>query len=153
MKTTNLLFCIMVFITGCSQLQNNSTESEQEIVNTDLAMSELATKDGFLISLYKYADENFVKLNEGSFPVVGKQAFKEFSRGRSGPKTLTWKPVKAEVAESGELGYTWGNWKFALPDTTVYGNYFIVWKKQRDGKWKMLLDGGNGTPAPVNSIE
>ena len=60
---------------------------------------------------------------------------------------MTWEPVKAEVARSGELGYSWGNWKFVKTDTTFYGNYFTVWKRQKGGKWKVALDGGNSTPA------
>jgi hypothetical protein len=30
-----------------------------------------------------------------------------------------------------------------------YGNYMSVWKKQDDGSWKFVLDGGNTTPPPV----
>ncbi len=33
--------------------------------------------------------------------------------------------------------------------TTTYGNYVTVWKRQPDGKWKYVLDGGNTTPAPL----
>jgi len=148
MKTISLFFCFAILISSCSQSNQNSNQLEEEITKTDLAMSSLAVKEGFLISLYKYADEDFVKLNEGNHPVIGKRAYKELYKDKPGPKTLTWKPVKGIVAISGELGYTWGNWKFVLPDTTVYGNYFTVWKKQPGGNWKMLLDGGNGAPPP-----
>jgi len=147
MKTLNFLLMALIITSACSSSQNSTKELELEIINTDIEMSNAAVDEGFLNSLYKYADENFVMFNEGSHPVIGKKAFKEKYK-KPGPKTLTWKPVDAKVAESGELGYTWGNWTFTLPDTTHYGNYFTVWKKQKDGKWKMLLDGGNGTPVP-----
>jgi len=144
-----ILTVFTILISACSHSPvENSKQLEEEIKNTDIAMSDLAVKEGFLNSLFRYADDKFVKFNDGNHPIIGKKEFKETYKDKPGPKTLTWKPVHAEVAESGELGYTWGNWTFVLPDTTVYGNYFTVWKKQSDGKWKMLLDGGNGTPPP-----
>lgn len=111
-------------------------------------MSVLATKEGFLKALLQYADEDVVKLNEGVLPVVGKNAFIKSVGDKIGTKLLTWEPVKVEASLSGELGYSWGNWKLAERDTTYCGNYFTVWKKQTDGTWKFALDGGNNSPAP-----
>lgn len=133
-------------------LQNKNDDKEshkQEIINADIAMSDLAVKEGFFTALSKNASEDFVKLGEGSYPIVGKNEFDQKFNGKSGPKTLTWKPENADVSESGDLGYTWGYWKFEMPDTTVYGNYFTVWKREnKDDVWKMALDGGNSTPGP-----
>jgi ketosteroid isomerase-like protein len=65
---------------------------------------------------------------------------------------LTWEPLKADA--SGDLGYTFGNWArksktAAGSDTTVYGNYVSIWKRQADGSWKYVFDSGNGTPGPT----
>jgi len=35
-------------------------------------------------------------------------------------------------------------------DTVIYGVYVSIWKKQKDGSWKYILDGGNTTPKPEN---
>ena len=140
---------IMTVFYSCAKVTVSDHEQlKQELIKADLAMSDLAVKEGFFNALNQYAADDFVKLNEGAYPVVGKKDFEETYKDNPGPKTLTWKPVKADVSQSGDLGYTWGNWKFEMPDTTMYGNYFTVWKKQEDGKWKMALDGGNTTPAP-----
>jgi ketosteroid isomerase-like protein len=62
--------------------------------------------------------------------------------------------VKADISSSGDLGYTFGNWQIFVKggptskDTTIYGNYISIWKKQADGSWKYELDGGNVTPKP-----
>lgn len=61
---------------------------------------------------------------------------------------LQWYPVKAEVAESGHTGYTTGNWKITTPDSTVHGCYVSIWKRQKDGTWKYVLDGGSACPDP-----
>lgn len=144
-----LIFISSLVLFGCSK--RNVTDKEtlkNEIVKADKEMSDLAELEGFSAALLENADENFVKLSEGSHPVIGKISFEELTKNNPGPKTLTWEPIFTDVAESGDLGYSWGNWKFVLPDTVYYGNYFTVWKKQPDGTWKMTLDGGNGTPKP-----
>lgn len=149
MKILLLSILGLAILVSCSQKNTDNTEElKQEIIKSDLAMSELATKEGFFRALSQYAADDFVKLNEGTHPVIGKKEFEELFRDKPGPKSLTWVPVKADVAQSGDLGYTWGNWKFVAKDTTLYGNYFTVWNKQNDGKWKMTLDGGNSTPIP-----
>ncbi|MDQ3021818.1 MAG: nuclear transport factor 2 family protein [Bacteroidota bacterium] len=149
MKTLIISILSSTIIISCTQKDVNKTDTlKQELIKADLSMSDLAVKEGFNRSLLQNADENFVKLNEGMHPSIGKKEFEELIIDRPGTKSLTWEPVKADVAQSGELGYTWGNWKLAMKDTTVYGNYFTIWKRQNDGSWKMALDGGNGTPPP-----
>ena len=145
-----LLLCVFIF-SSCSNKYPETANHKQEITDTDMAMSELAEKEGFFKAIIFYADDDMVKFSDGQFPVIGKSAFAEKYGDNAGPKTLTWEPIIAEVANSGELGYTWGNWKFVQPDTTYYGNYFTVWKKQIDGKWKVVLDGGNSTPPLINN--
>ncbi|HMQ68553.1 MAG TPA: nuclear transport factor 2 family protein [Ignavibacteria bacterium] len=146
-----ILISMMVMLSYFPFLQDKKDDKDlmkQEIIEADIAMSDLAEKEGFIVALSKNASEDFVKLGEGSYPVIGKKEFDKKFEGKTGPKTLTWKPEKADVSESGDLGYTWGYWKFEMPDTTVYGNYFTVWKKQSEGIWKMELDGGNSVPGP-----
>src|SRR5690606_26816421 len=110
--------------------------------------SKLASQVGFNNVLLSVADSTFVKLGNGQLPIVGRTAFANSFDKNKDIKTITWYPVNAEVAKSGELGYSWGNWQFITQDTTYYGNYVTIWKKQSDGSWKMLLDGGNSTPKP-----
>lgn len=68
------------------------------------------------------------------------------------PVVLNWEPIWADVAQSGELGYTTG--PYSLTDNspekrpTRHGYYFSVWKKQADGNWKVVLDLGTQNPAP-----
>lgn len=149
MKLLILSILSIAVLVSCNQKNEvDSEQMKQELIKSDLAMSELATKEGFFRALNQYAADDFVKLNEGTHPVIGKKEFEEMFKDKPGSKSLTWKPVKADVAQSGDLGYTWGNWKFVAKDTILYGNYFTVWKKQVDGKWMMTLDGGNSTPMP-----
>jgi ketosteroid isomerase-like protein len=67
--------------------------------------------------------------------------------------TLTWAPIKAEMAASGDLGYTYGNYIYTAKNkegklVTSYGKYTSIWKKQKDGQWKVVVDVGNSSPDP-----
>jgi ketosteroid isomerase-like protein len=67
--------------------------------------------------------------------------------------SLTWAPVKAEMAASGDLGYTYGNYVYTAKNkegklVTSYGKYTSIWRKQKDGQWKVVVDMGNSSPDP-----
>jgi uncharacterized protein (TIGR02246 family) len=71
--------------------------------------------------------------------------------------TLQWTAQRAEVAASGDIGYTVGNYEMKMNNAagnpmTEKGKYVTVWKKQSDGKWKATEDIFNSDeppPAPM----
>jgi ketosteroid isomerase-like protein len=143
-------FCSLL-ISGCAPKQIDlSEQSKEEIISADLAMSDLAAKEGFHKALLAYADDSVVKPAEGEFPVIGKEALTKYWSEKNDLTSITWKPFKAEASRSGELGYTLGNWKLTGKDSAFYGFYYTIWKKQSDGKWKFTVDGGNNTPSRQN---
>ena len=61
---------------------------------------------------------------------------------RPGSK-LTWHPVLADAAQSGDMGYTTGPWTLLQNNRPVSaGEYVTVWRKQLDGRWKFAVDMG-----------
>ena len=67
---------------------------------------------------------------------------------------LTWTPVGADISASGDLGYTYGYYEFQHKDqagkrVAEHGKYTSIWKKQKDGSWKVVLDMGNAGPDPI----
>jgi ketosteroid isomerase-like protein len=73
-------------------------------------------------------------------PVNAREAISAQS-DRPGPK-LEWWPVWAGIAASGDFGFTTG--PYAV-DGARRGHYVTIWKKQADGAWKWLYDGGPGS--------
>ncbi|HET8550127.1 MAG TPA: nuclear transport factor 2 family protein [Bryobacteraceae bacterium] len=55
------------------------------------------------------------------------------------PNSLRWKPLGGVISASGDLGFTWGTWE----NNGRTGKYLTNWKKQKDGKWKVIADIGN----------
>lgn len=58
---------------------------------------------------------------------------------------LRWQADVAEVAESGDLGYTMGSFLETVegPEGETVsreGKYVTVWEKQQDGSWKVVAD-------------
>ena len=143
-----LLFGILALIACNSTPTNKSKQAAEEITQADKNMSLLAAKEGFNKALLTYADDSVVKPQDGELPVSGKAALEKYWRDKPDTKNLSWEPFKTEASASGELGYTFGNWKMVMKDTTLYGNYCTIWKKQADGKWKFIFDAGNNTPKP-----
>ena len=69
---------------------------------------------------------------------------------------VSWKPTRAEVAASGDLGYTAGTFELTVNNaaglpSTEKGNYITTWKKI-NGAWKVTEDaGGPDAPSPISS--
>jgi hypothetical protein len=86
----------------------------------------------------------------GSTLVVGPKAVKEFEEARGAGTSLTWRPVYALAAESGDLGLTIGE-SIATgrsPSGAAvqrFGKYLTVWQRESNGSWKFVIDGGSAT--------
>jgi ketosteroid isomerase-like protein len=65
-----------------------------------------------------------------------------------GPGALIWAPRVADAAPSGDLAFTSGDAIIHIGKDTSYSNYLTVWKRQADGKWRFVADGGNSAPPP-----
>ena len=70
---------------------------------------------------------------------------------------ISWKTTKVEVAKSGDIAYTTGTYELTMNDASGkpvpdHGKYVEVWKKQADGKWKVVADIWN-SDLPLPSLE
>lgn len=117
--------------------------SADEIINADMDFSTMSRQVGMKKAFLQYIDNDGVLLRPNHPPIVGAEAIDYLSATNDTAYTLTWKPEKAEIAKSGELGYSYGIYEFTTKDTTLHGTYVSIWKKQNDGDWKFVLDCGN----------
>jgi len=58
---------------------------------------------------------------------------------------LSWWPVYAGIAASGDLGFTTGPYVAGEGERKGHGWYFTIWRHQADGSWRWLLDHGPPT--------
>jgi len=79
-----------------------------ELLSTDRSFSELSEKEGIKLAYFEYIDSNGVLLRPNELPIVGAEAIDFLAQQNDHDYTLTWDPQHAEVANAGDLGFTYG---------------------------------------------
>jgi len=127
--------------------------SDAEVLLKTEADFQKATAERGLDGYMSFYTDDSAELSNGSPVVSGKANIRHMLEPWGPENSLTWTPVRADLAASGDLGYTYGNYVFKTKDSngkpvSYYGKYATVWKKQKDGSWKVAFDMGNSSPPP-----
>jgi ketosteroid isomerase-like protein len=151
--TQNTVLLLAIAISGCATQPGTSERDRArgDLLATDAAFSKKSEAKGAAIAFYDYMAPNATTLPAGDQPVHGREAIRDSLSSVKG--LLKWRPIEAEVAASGDMGYTWGTYEYQGEDPDKnpvlrYGKYVTIWKKQPDGSWKAILDCGNQNPPP-----
>ena len=130
--------------------EKNFPRSLAPVVEAEHAFAQHSIDHGMKPAFLRYAAPDGVIVNR-SGPV---NAIETWARRDPAPTgLLTWWPVYADVSRAGDMGWTTGPFEFRekpsdeKPADT--GHFFTVWRKQRDGSWKFVLDLGIQHPAPA----
>jgi ketosteroid isomerase-like protein len=110
------------------------------LVHLDRQFLEVSRSLGTMNGYLKYLSKDARLHRNGSFPVIGESAIRSLlSASNAG---LSWEPIKSDVSQSDDLGYTYGSYELKLPKTngTEKGYYVRVWKRDQKGNWKLELD-------------
>jgi ketosteroid isomerase-like protein len=128
---------------------NKSVDKEAErktLLNTDKEWA-AAAKAGDVKKIVTFWAGDAIDYFPNSPAAVGKNAILELvKKNRSIPGfSLSWEPMKAEVATSADLGYTSGVFRVSMNDAdgnpvNKSGNYVCIWKKQKDNSWKCIVE-------------
>lgn len=145
-----LILSLVIFSPQSVSSQDNSaSQVRSELIRTEQEFSRMSKEKGMRAAFLAYVADDGVMLRPNAYPLEGKAAITEQLMKRPDSTfTLTWRPLFADAASSGELGYTYGTYELTLKDTKAdtnqfYGTYATVWKKDKNGKWKFVLDVGN----------
>ena len=138
-----IIVIITASFTGCPTSQMNKEAAwENEILRTDKEFSKASSKLGMKKAFIEYMDDDGILLRPNHPPIIGANAIEYLTEQNDSSYTLTWEPSSAQVSVSGDLGYSYGIYNLQLQNTTLHGTYVSIWK-QKDGKWKFILDTGN----------
>ena len=147
---TVLIFIANVFISSScdfSKKVNNETVSSknESLLKADNDFSALSAEKGLREAYLENIDSNGVLLRPNQLPIAGADAVDFIIGLKDTGYTMLWKPSNAMVAASADMGFTYGVYeiKSSLIDTSLYGTYVSIWKKQSDGKWKFVLQSNN----------
>ncbi len=152
---TLALAILVLVVSGCAQKVDVEAE-RATLRNADAEWSNVTGAkdvDGFVAAVA----ENGSILPPNTPILTGSEAIRQWtSELVANPGfAVSWQPTTVEVSTAGDLGYTVGTYELTLHDVqgnpvTDRGKYVTVWKKQPDGKWKVVADIFNSDlPAPT----
>jgi ketosteroid isomerase-like protein len=154
MKISSLIligFFALAFAAARAE-EANSQEGARTIVEHEGKFFQMGQEQGVRAAFLEFLAEDAIVFRPG--PVNGRESWGARTESRM---ALIWQPVFAAMARSGDLGYTTGpsEWKKNKADEQAlgYGQYVSIWKKQKDGSWKVALDVGTENPRPVKPAE
>lgn len=121
---------------------DRARETEQ-LLDRDRAFASATATQGQLPALEAFFTADVRILRNGIQPQTGIDAARAVAADRSG--TLTWQALGGDVARSGDLGYTYGEYEYAPTDASVpkeLGNYVRVWRNTPStGRiWRVAID-------------
>ncbi len=144
------LFLLLFLCLPFAGLAQNAVQRNADLLKADVAFSELSEQRGAAEAFYMVLAEDAIVFPINAPPIRGRREIVDHYS--TGAYTLTWTPMEALVAESGELGTTWGTSVMRTKnengeEVIQHFKYLSVWKKI-DGVWKLAADMGNQNPPP-----
>jgi ketosteroid isomerase-like protein len=141
----SLLLLLLILLPHACKGPVPDEKMKMELLEADRSFSELSAQKGMKIAFETYCDEEGVLLRSERTPIEGKEEIVALLQMMDDSAfRLTWTPLYARVARSGELGYTYGTYEqLVLENGEIRkGTYVSIWRKGKDG-WKFILDTGN----------
>jgi ketosteroid isomerase-like protein len=127
-------------------------EEEKNLLKTDREFARMSVNKGAAAAFEHYMTEDAMVLPQNNHPITGRDLIVKAFGDDPDSFKLEWTPEKAEVSESGDMGWTWGRYKQTVftdkDDKVSYGKYLNIWEKQKDGSWRLAVDMGNKSPEP-----
>lgn len=142
-----ILACLMVLMAGCSR---SAPQVDTDALRTSLRDADAAwaraAGDKDVDAFTSFVAEGGSILPPNVAILSDKNAIKSWmAELMAAPGyALDWQVTAADVAKSGELGYTVGTFELSVNDANGkpvpdMGKYVTVWRMQ-DGEWKVVAD-------------
>lgn len=118
------------------------------VVAAERAFAAAAQQGGWVEAFEEYSTADAIVLQ--AEPVNAHQSLAGIDPANRGDTSLNWGPEFAGISNGGDFGFTTGPYNGG---DTAFGQYFTVWRRQADGAWKWIYDGGTNqtTPTIVNA--
>ena len=131
-------------------LSSSAAEERSRLRAADSAFSDLSYRMGVAYAFSNTVAPDGVLFGDPQL-VIGAHAIEQYLTAHAGQSSLVWQPVVAWVAASRDLGFTIGeatSTGLGASGAAVQrmSKYLTIWKRQRNGDWKFVVDGGNPGP-------
>ena len=147
-----LLLCLPVWPVLLHAAEPAAAEAARAMVDSERQFYQTGQEKGTRAAFLAFLAGDGIVFRPG--PVNGKEAWGK--RPENGFE-LIWEPTFAAIARSADFGYTTGpaKWRANKKEEKFlgYGQFVSIWKKQKDGSWKVALDCGIENPEPTSKPE
>ena len=126
------------------------------VVDNERAFARASVEHGQREAFLTYLADDGITFSPG--PALEKNAIRK-RPAPAKPKAilLNWAPMTGGVSSSGDLGFTTGPYiledRSGAAQPAQHGMYFTIWKKQRGGEFRAVLDLGIQLDAAVAAVE
>jgi ketosteroid isomerase-like protein len=126
-------------------------ESLTQLIETERAFAARALVIGWKDAFLEYFSPSAVGFAEGK-PGAARE---QIAKNPDPPKDLQliWEPRYGDIAASGELGFLTGPVRNVRASRDAgkprFSNYTSIWKRQKDGSFRVVMDVGVNTPSEV----
>lgn len=151
MKRSALLLAALpaaFVLAGCSQTTTDNRQADaQSLKDYEAKWNQEYTKRDADLAVSHYTDDA-VLMGPGMPASSGKDAIRKTLTGMLADPALSlqFQTERAEVARSGDVGYTRGTYTMTMTDPNTkqlihdHGSYVTTYRKQADGSWKAVAD-------------
>ncbi|MEI9921567.1 MAG: nuclear transport factor 2 family protein [Bacteroidota bacterium] len=148
MTGRHLVACLLIL----HLTQSLSAQDLHSLVDAEKAFAQTSVDKSTKIAFLEYFDHHSVAFTNGQ-AVLGR---KEWEKKPENNNYLFWWPIFADIAASGDFGYTTGP-AIVGPDRSTRevksGLYYsTVWQKDDNGRWKVLADLGSSVYSPSENL-
>ncbi len=146
----------MGFLAGAAARQKEIPAALSGLVAAERAFAKLSVEKGVREAFMTYFADDGVNFQPHPTKTI------ESYRSRPAPKSLpptrlNWAPIYGDVSQAGDLGYSTG--PYTIEDQseqkrpTGHGMFFSIWRRQRDGDWRVVVDLGIGLKTPFAPLD
>jgi ketosteroid isomerase-like protein len=141
MRRLLVLWLIALGAAGALVRAESPAEAVKALVDAERKFFQTGQEKGTRAAFLEFLAPDGIVFRPG--PVNGQEVWSK--RTETG-LDLVWEPVFASIAESADFGYDTGpsKWRAKKSDEKFsgFGHFISIWKKQKDGSWKVALDCG-----------
>jgi ketosteroid isomerase-like protein len=136
---------LLIFVSGCNRQPDYRLADEATVRDLDAQWSKTAAAHN-LDGTVSYYSDDAVLLPPNAPVAATKESIRAIWAELTAPNvSISWQASKVEVAKSGDLAYSTGSYTLDMQDpqgklVSDKGKFMEVWKRQPDGKWKIVAD-------------
>lgn len=140
------VFCLALLCLNCGRTTDTELEA-MRLLKADWSFAKMSLEEGAAEAFRHYLAEDAKLLPAFGDPIQGADTIYDIMKPGYENISFRWEPKEARVADSGDMGYTWGEYRMTIPSesggtVTRTGKYLNIWRKIGD-EWRVIVDIGN----------